>query len=913
MSLFERLRVGQKLVLLAGVPVLGILVLSALVVLDVQERVEAAAGLGSIEDLAQLTAKMLNVIDELQWERAEVTYATGTGMRLGPAGGRGLGSAARLTVKNRLERTDAALGEVEAFLATRNQQEFPAKLKQDLESARAILRALPTIRARAMGPDFELLAYLDFFAKANDSLIAATAALTQLSEDKQLLLSIGSLVSAMQVIEREAREHAVLNYVFGKREFPPGSFRYFVTLLTEQQVYSDSLRTWASEEEFTRLSTMLRGPMAEQIAQMRQVAIDATEDTFSVDAQRWFETQSSNMQVLGRLQREMAGGVHQVVSQKVAAVERATRLAMGLVLGIVAASVVIGWAVARGLTRSVRVLSTAAETVHKNHDFTIRAAKISSDELGLLTDAFNGMLAGIQERDRELDAHRQNLEALVTARTRQLSERNEEMALVLDNIDQGLAIIDRDAKLMGAASRSFKEAFGTPTPGTPFYEVLAQDNDKKSYELEAGFEQMIADVLPIELSLDQLPKSITHQGRQYSLSFIPLRHGGELAGALLVVRDITTELLAQRAEAEQRERVRVFERIMRDRAGFQEFFQEAQRLVTLLSSDCDGRSEEALRTLHTLKGVAAMYDISSVSEAAHALEQALAHGSAGEVEVARQHLFLSWDNFRALVGPILGDGSTRRLEISRDELGELIDSVRAKTSYPALLHALIRLTYEPVSERFARMEDQIKRLARRLSKPVPLVVIRVGDVRLPAQRFRTFWSSMAHVVRNLVDHGLESEDERERQGKPLENRIELSAKVDDAAIVIEVADDGRGIDWERLALKARQKGLPAGSRHDLEQALFADGVSTAAAVSQISGRGVGMSAVRESCLALGGTLSVVSERGQGTCFRFSFPPFDDSGLETSALLGNGRPSQIDSLGPPPFEHERNSHSPRALN
>jgi two-component system chemotaxis sensor kinase CheA len=898
MSLFERLRVGQKLVLLAGVPVLGILVLSALVVLEVQARVEAAAGLGSIEDLAQLTEKMLRVIDELQWERAEVTYATGSGMRLDPARGRGLGSAARLTVKARQEATDAALGEVAAFLATRDQQKFPAKLRQDLAAARAQLRTLPTIRARAAEADFELLAYLDFFAKANDSLIAATAALTQLSEDKQLLLSIGSLVSAMQVIEREAREHALLNYVFARKEFPPGSFRYFVTLLTEQQVYSDSLRTWASEEEFSRLSKMLRGPLAEQIAEMRQVAIEATEDTLPVDAQRWFDTQTSNMTVLGRLQREMAGGVHQVVSQKMATVQQAIRLAMGLVLGVVAASVLIGWGVARGLTRSVRVLSTAATAVHKNHDFTLRAEKISSDELGLLTDAFNGMLAGIQARDRELEAHRQNLEALVAARTRQLSERNEEMALVLDNIDQGLAIIDRNARLLGEASRSFKEAFGTPEPGTPFYEVLAKDDDKKSYELESGFEQLI--------------KSITHAGRQYSLAFIPLRHGGELAGALLVARDITTELLAQRAEAEQRERVRVFERIMRDRAGFQEFFQEAQRLVVLLSSDGDGRSEEALRTLHTLKGVAAMYDISSVSEAAHALEQALAHGSADDVQLARQQLFAIWDAFRSLVGPILGDAATRRLEISRDELGELIDSVRAKASYPVLLQALIRLTYEPVTQRFSRIEDQIKRLSRRLGKPMPLVVTRVDDVRLPAQRFRAFWSSMAHVVRNLVDHGLESEEERERQGKPEQNRIELSAEIGDAGIVIEVADDGRGIDWERLALKARQKGLPADTRLDLEQAIFADGVSTAAAVSQISGRGVGMSAVRESCLALGGTLAVVSERGRGTRFRFSFPPFDDSGLETSALLGSGRPSQIDSLGPPSFEHERSNHSP-ALN
>src|SRR4030095_11499341 len=96
---------------------------------------------------------------------------------------------------------------------------LPIKLRQDLAGAREQLRDLPAVRARAQQEHFDLLGFLGFFAKANDSLIRASAALTQLSDDKQLLLSIGGLVSAMQVIERNAREHALLNYVFARQEF----------------------------------------------------------------------------------------------------------------------------------------------------------------------------------------------------------------------------------------------------------------------------------------------------------------------------------------------------------------------------------------------------------------------------------------------------------------------------------------------------------------------------------------------------------------------------------------------------------------------------------------------------------------------------------------------------------------------
>jgi two-component system chemotaxis sensor kinase CheA len=346
--------------------------------------------------------------------------------------------------------------------------------------------------------------------------------------------------------------------------------------------------------------------------------------------------------------------------------------------------------------------------------------------------------------------------------------------------------------------------------------------------------------------------------------------------------------------------------------GFQEFVQEARRLITSLRSDAAASDTERLRTLHTLKGVTAVYDANSVSEAAHELEHALAQDVPEAVGPAQERLFAAWQAFMTLVAPVAGDEVARRVEISRDELGDLIDGVRDQAPYPVLLHSLIRLTYEPIQQRFLRLEDQLKRVARRLGKPEPLVVIDASDVRLPADRFRAFWSSMTHVVRNMVDHGFELEEARLSQGKPRLNRVELRAVTLEDGLMIEVGDDGRGIDWERLALKARDRGLPAETRADLGRAVFADGVSTASAVSQASGRGVGMSAVQESCVALGGSVSVESEPGQGTRFRFVFPPLDDTALETSELLASHRPSHMDSLSPS-YAPERNSGAPGRAN
>jgi two-component system, chemotaxis family, sensor kinase CheA len=126
-------------------------------------------------------------------------------------------------------------------------------------------------------------------------------------------------------------------------------------------------------------------------------------------------------------------------------------------------------------------------------------------------------------------------------------------------------------------------------------------------------------------------------------------------------------------------------------------------------------------------------------------------------------------------------------------------------------------------------------------------------------------------LRNAVDHGLEPPAERAAQGKPEHGRLELATRVDGEEFVIEVTDDGRGINWPKLGLRAQAAGLPYETRADLEAALFHDGVSTADEVTELSGRGVGLAAVKEAVLALNGRIAVQSHPHKGATFIFRFP------------------------------------------
>jgi two-component system chemotaxis sensor kinase CheA len=136
---------------------------------------------------------------------------------------------------------------------------------------------------------------------------------------------------------------------------------------------------------------------------------------------------------------------------------------------------------------------------------------------------------------------------------------------------------------------------------------------------------------------------------------------------------------------------------------------------------------------------------------------------------------------------------------------------------------------------------------------------------------------LIHLIRNSMDHGIELPSEREQAGKPATGVIRIKALQDNDSVVIEITDDGKGIDPEVVKLKAYEKGLLDEQRlttisdQEAIQLIFASGLSTVSAVSDLSGRGVGMDAVRTSIERVGGAVNLTSQVGHGTVVRVSLP------------------------------------------
>lgn len=892
--MLRKYSIKAKLGILAGVPVVGALVLASLLWIQALEGAQSARALGSVEDLAALSTGIGGLVHELQAERALQGLVLGhTGRAEDPLTSsdvaqthRQLAEARRAQLSAQYLQTDQAHGRLDAFIHARSLEALPRRLRSEMEASAAQLQALSDIRADASGERFPLDERIKFFATLNAHLIGATNALTALSDDGELLRNIAALVSVMHVKERASQEQALLGSVFALDQFPAGSYRDFVTLTTQEEVYVHVLRANARDEQVALYDESMRSPQVLQALEMRQRALKTIDEPLQVEASAWFSAQAAKVSALRELEAHLSDEVHRAASKKLADIRTSIQRSLVLSIAVLLSSLTMALLISRGIAGSLSALSSATSRVRDEEDYSVRAVKQSQDEVGELAEAFNRMLDAIQHRDEELNRYRQGLEEQVEKRTQQLLRRNRAMRMVLDNVQQGLATIRPDGTLDSERSAVFDQWFGPiPEPGK-FAESLGANDADVVATLNLAWEQVSEGVLPTELTIDQLPRQLTRNGRQFRLSYRPIPEADEATAALLVVNDVTAEVQQLKEQAEQREAIAIFENVVKDRSGFQSFLEETERLV---ASVVQNRSDRLLllRSIHTVKGNCALFQIHSVAQECHETEEETEPGQYPKPE-AIERIQERWKQFTARVRTLLGGVDDGAFKLRRSEWTELMELTQKQAPHGAIKAKLWELQLEPTQVRLGGFAEQAQRTAAKLGKNGLNVVVQDNGVRLPSERWKYFWANFAHVIRNAVDHGIEAPDDRERLGKPRAGTLILASTVRNDSVWIEVTDDGAGIAWEAVREKARQRGLPHASPGDLEAALFADGVTTRQQASEYSGRGVGMAAVRQVVDEMHGYVEIVSQPDCGTTFRFCVPNFQSySRLPTVAQRSTG--------------------------
>lgn len=470
-------------------------------------------------------------------------------------------------------------------------------------------------------------------------------------------------------------------------------------------------------------------------------------------------------------------------------------------------------------------------------------------------------------RSAELTRYSHTLEDEVARRTLAMSR-------ILDNVKFGFVLVGPDLVVGDEFTKSCAGLFATPTvAGRSLLDLLGLD-ERQSAIYRVCIEQLFEDILPEEVALAEARTEFRIGERAIRAEASVVRGAsGQIEGLLYTISDATELLAAQRENAHNRMLVT----ILRNRESFRLFIQDTRGLLADAETAAVANDEVTLRrAVHTIKGNSGCYDLLSIAELIHRIED----GPIGVAEVAtiRSAFATFLHEHAGILGMELED-SVEKVEVSVDQVRTLRRLARDLGS-PELGVWADRLVERPAEQYLGPIRAFTGQLAARLGKEVELSI--VGGNTPVDQRMRPILVTLTHLLRNAVAHGIEPVEERGEKDSVGQLRIAVSAT--DSLYEVEVTDDGRGIDFDRLAASAIERGVVSAAeveamsdkaRYSL---VFYDGVSSAATTTDVAGRGVGMSAVLATVRSAGGTIQVSSSAGKGTTFVVSIPrvSFDSS-------------------------------------
>jgi len=584
-----------------------------------------------------------------------------------------------------------------------------------------------------------------------------------------------------------------------------------------------------------------------------------------------------------------------------------TFLLVTLVAGTVA--IAVTWQQVEKITTEVMAplteLSEITQRISQEKNYKLRAKQSSDDEFGALAKSFNEMIGEVARRDEELEGHRDYLDQLVIKRTEKLAEAQKDkadalqMTALLENSEEGFLTFNNDCIIHEIHSQQCDRIFGRPIAGLFLPDVLYPDDLENFDFIQTNLDRVFKHANDPSFQafyVELLPETLTLDERSYDLSFKVLAEDR----LLLVLTDVTAEKQLMASLEEQRKEVDFIiesvehkEELFDALNAWKKFNHEMLIPQRSESFKPDSTSiPELYRQIHTFKGIFAQQRFIETPKALHALEDELEDARADTLHsiLARHPLEQAIEKDLDLLHDKLGSDffqfermvtlkveEVHTLEKRIAEVKHLIFDSASPTGEECL-DALIRetqyLRYESLQHMLEPHIRLAKQLAARMEKRIDIKMI--GDAQMvDPEIYGDMAKSLIHIFRNAIDHGIESPDERLAAGKDLQAHIRIALSQRGNEISLSITDDGHGLDLERIRAKAIQKAIITPdteiSDTDLAQLIFRDQFSTRDVVSDLSGRGVGLSSTMDEIRSLGGAIEVVSQPGLYTRFNIRLP------------------------------------------
>lgn len=527
------------------------------------------------------------------------------------------------------------------------------------------------------------------------------------------------------------------------------------------------------------------------------------------------------------------------------------------------------------ISRVKRVNETTKKIA--NGDLAARVRMVSGDEIGELARSFDSMTDKVEGLNREIALKNDELVGINGNLERMVAERTATIKTILDNVKFGFLLVNKDLVVQDGYSRSCADLLGTELKaGVPFLKSIGVTGTRHEAMMSEFLNQAFEDMLPEEMTLHQLPPRVQLGEKILSIQGSAIRNANnEVSAILFTLIDATS---VEKMEKENH-RHKVLVRLLKEHESFKDFMEETKtRLHLCRKFMANGEQGKVRGELHTMKGNTAAYDMIDIAKQIHVIEDAVNVSLADIDRVEAAFIGFLETNFDVLQLNWSGD-SVEQFSVSKNDLDSIIERVRRSAGTDMGAVAELADWASTIQLKSARslvgaLPDYGERLALRLGKPCKIRV-EGGDVRMDPEVMRPIMQSLVHLVRNAIDHGIEAPYERGE--KPEEGSILIRCSDDDKGWTLVITDDGRGIEVDRVAKKAVESGqvsadkIKSMSDKDKCKLVFLAGVSTSEEVTEISGRGVGMSAVATAVQEAGGVLEIDSVRQKGTSVTLRVP------------------------------------------
>ncbi|NRA66959.1 MAG: hypothetical protein HRU19_20895 [Pseudobacteriovorax sp.] len=480
---------------------------------------------------------------------------------------------------------------------------------------------------------------------------------------------------------------------------------------------------------------------------------------------------------------------------------------------------------------------------------------------------------------------------------KEVKRKTKKVQSLLDTIHQGIISISGPTYTIGGEySKAAASIIGEKTlKNTSFEEVFLSrcqtSNDGKDRVMAALSSAMGEDVINFETNSDHLPDAISfingnNQKIELELDWaVECNSDDEVETIVLTFKDVTELLKLKDATEKSRQELELLSEIISlEKSTFVKFCRKGQKLIEenlhlALASDSFSAASVKMMFInfHTLKGNARQINLSELVDMAHDTEQYYSDLLVDKTQWDKQKAIDELQASRSVLEKYIAL-ATQKLRwqmdegemilLERNKVGTMLESLVKSLDAPDQLKTETLSIYSLFSEKYyfgigeilKEFYNDIERMARDLGKENPSVSTHGLELRVNREAARLLQDVLVHMIRNSMDHGLETKEDRIRFGKSKRGTISVSVQEEGVNYYLMYGDDGRGLDLDRIAEKSKliDPDIDVDKLSDKEKAelIFLSGVSTASGVSDISGRGVGMCAIRSFLEGLGASIEL---------------------------------------------------------